>query len=86
MTEACDAVTDYAFAEPGFERLTLCNAAGNTPSRRSKEKAGATFLRVEPAQFAGPDLTEHEVWELHRTAPHRLGGTARLIIPRPGCS
>jgi RimJ/RimL family protein N-acetyltransferase len=66
MTEACDAVTDYAFGPLGFERLTLCNAVGNARSRRLKEKAGATFLRVEPAKFVDPALTMHEVWELRR--------------------
>jgi RimJ/RimL family protein N-acetyltransferase len=68
MTEACDAVTDYAFSVLGFEKLTLCNAVGNTRSRRIKEKAGATFLRVEPASFVDPALTAHEVWELNRAA------------------
>jgi [ribosomal protein S5]-alanine N-acetyltransferase len=66
MSEACDAVTDYAFGPLGFERLILCNAAGNARSRRIKEKAGATFLRVEPAKFVDPALTTHEVWELRR--------------------
>lgn len=68
MTEACDAVTGHAFDALGFERLRLCNAVGNTRSRRIKEKAGATFLHVEPASFVDPALTAHEVWELHRTA------------------
>lgn len=68
MTEATDAVTDYAFDVLGFERLVLCNAVGNARSRRIKEKAGATFLRVEPAHFVDPVFTEHEVWELRRTA------------------
>ena len=66
MTEACDAVTDYAFGALGFERLILCNAVGNIRSRRIKEKAGATFLHVEPASFVDPALTTHEVWELNR--------------------
>jgi ribosomal-protein-alanine N-acetyltransferase len=68
MTEACEAVTDYAFDVLGFERLMLCNAVGNIRSRRIKEKAGATFLYVEPARFVDPVLTQHEVWELRRTA------------------
>jgi RimJ/RimL family protein N-acetyltransferase len=83
MTEACDAVTDYAFTELGFERLTLCNAVGNTRSRRIKEKAGATFLRVEPASFVDPALTEHEVWELRRAT---WAARRRKIIPRRGYS
>lgn len=68
MTEATGAVTDYAFSALGFETLILCNAVGNIHSRRIKEKAGATFLRVEPAAFVDPALTQHEVWELRRTA------------------
>lgn len=64
MSEACDAVTNYAFGPLGFSRLILCNAVGNERSRRIKEKAGAIFLRVEPAQFVDPALTMHEVWEL----------------------
>jgi ribosomal-protein-alanine N-acetyltransferase len=68
MTEACEAVTAYAFDVLGFERLMLCNAVANIRSRRIKEKAGATFLYVEPARFVDPVLTQHEVWELRRTA------------------
>jgi [ribosomal protein S5]-alanine N-acetyltransferase len=68
MTEATDAVTDHAFNVLGFEVLVLTNAVGNARSRRIKEKAGATLLRVEPARFVDPALTMHEVWELRRTA------------------
>lgn len=68
ITEAAEAVTAYAFTALGFERLLLTNALGNTRSRRVKEKAGATLLRVEPALFVDPALTEHEVWELTREA------------------
>jgi RimJ/RimL family protein N-acetyltransferase len=64
MTEAADAVTDYAFNRLGFESLILSNALGNTRSRRIKEKAGAKWLRTEPAQFVNPAYTEREVWEL----------------------
>lgn len=64
MPEACDAVTAYAFGPLGFSRLILCNAVGNERSRRIKEKAGAVFLRVEPARFVDPTVTMHEVWEL----------------------
>jgi len=35
-------------------------------SRRVKEKTGAKFLRVEPAKFVDPTLTEHEIWELEK--------------------
>ena len=66
MSEACDAVTDYAFGTLGFERLIFVNAAGNARSRRIKEKAGAVLLRTEPGLFADPALTKQEVWELTR--------------------
>ena len=68
MTEATNAVTDYAFGTLGFERLILCNAVGNTGSRRLKEKAGARFLRVEPATFVDEAYTQHDVWELGKAA------------------
>jgi RimJ/RimL family protein N-acetyltransferase len=79
MTEATDAVTDYAFAALGFEKLTLTNALGNTRSRRIKEKAGAVFLRTEPALFVNPAYTQHEVWELTREAWLRK----KIIPPAP---
>jgi RimJ/RimL family protein N-acetyltransferase len=68
MTEATDAVTDYAFDVLGFETLILSNALGNVRSRRVKEKAGAVLLRTEPATFVNPDYTAREVWELTKTA------------------
>ena len=66
MSEATDAVTDFAFGPAGFETLVLSNAVGNLRSRRIKEKAGAQVLRREPAEFANPDYTESEIWELTR--------------------
>jgi ribosomal-protein-alanine N-acetyltransferase len=68
MTEATDAVTDYAFEVLGFERLILSNAVGNLRSRRLKEKAGAVLLRTEAARFVDPSYSEREVWELTREA------------------
>jgi len=67
MTEATDAVTDYAFDVLGFEALILSNALGNIRSRRIKEKAGAKWLRNEPAAFVNPAYTEREVWELTKS-------------------
>lgn len=66
MTEATDAVTDYAFDVLGFQRLVLSNAVGNVRSRRIKEKAGAVFLRTEPANFVDPGYAAREVWVLTR--------------------
>jgi len=64
MTEAVQRVTDYAFEVLGFEKLVLANAVGNPASRRMKEKAGAVFLRTEPAIYVNPGYTDREVWEL----------------------
>lgn len=66
MTEAVEPVMDYAFNELGFEVLCFANAVGNTASRRVKEKTGCRLIRVEPAKFVDPKLTEHEVWELKK--------------------
>jgi len=68
MTEATDAVTDYAFDTLGFESLLLSNALGNHRSRRIKEKSGATLLRTEPANFNNPAYTHREVWKLTKDA------------------
>jgi RimJ/RimL family protein N-acetyltransferase len=64
MTEAVAPVTAYAFNVLSFERLVFANAVGNFRSRRIKEKAGARWLRTEPAQFINPYYTEREIWEL----------------------
>ncbi len=76
MTEAVIPTTDYAFDKIGFDVLILSNAAGNTRSRRIKEKAGARFLRNEPMDFNDPSFTHSEIWELScaawRTARKRL--------------
>ncbi len=66
MTEAVEPVMDYAFNELGFSVLCFANAVGNTASRRVKEKTGCRLIRVEPAKFVDPKLTEHEVWELKK--------------------
>jgi RimJ/RimL family protein N-acetyltransferase len=79
MTEATDAVTDYAFDILGFETMILSNALGNTRSRRIKQKAGAILLRTEPAQFVNPDYTQREVWELTK---HAWRGRKTTTPPR----
>ena len=66
MNEAAYAVTDYAFADLGFDTLIFSNARGNVRSRRVKEKTGARLLRTEPAEFVDPEYTEQEIWELTR--------------------
>jgi len=64
MTEAVAPVTEYAFTKLGFEKLVFSNAKGNLKSRRVKEKAGAVYIRTEPASFVDPSYTEHEIWKL----------------------
>lgn len=64
MTEAADAVTDFAFRELNFERLVFSNALGNTRSRRIKEKTGARLLGTRLAKFVDPAVAEAETWEL----------------------
>lgn len=64
MTEAVVPITNYAFSDLGFERLVFSNALGNIASRRIKEKTGARYIGVRPAQFVDPKFTHSELWEL----------------------
>lgn len=64
MSEAIEPVTDFAFDVLGFDKLKLCNSEGNVRSRKLKEKSGATFVKMEPAQFVDPKYKKKEVWEL----------------------
>jgi RimJ/RimL family protein N-acetyltransferase len=66
MTEACEAITQCAFMDLGFEKLVFSNAKGNMASRRIKEKAGACLLDVIPFQFASNEFDEAELWELSK--------------------
>lgn len=73
MTEAADAVTDYAFRILGWPELWLSNAQENIGSHRIKEKQGAELVDVTPGIYVGgPGVREtwvlrREVW-LARTA------------------
>ncbi len=64
MTEATNAVTDFAFNQLNFEKLTFSNATGNARSAKIKQKCGARLLYKEPFAFVDPAYTEREVWEL----------------------
>ena len=44
MTEAIEAVNDFAFGTLGIESFYVCNAVSNAASRRVKEKTGAEFV------------------------------------------
>lgn len=67
MTEAADAVTDYAFRMLDYPWLYLTNSTANHASGRIKEKQGAVPAYVEPREFvSGPG--EVQVWLLTREA------------------
>ena len=67
MTEAADAVTDYAFRTLGYPHLYLTNSTANQASGRIKEKQGAVPAYVEPHDFvSGPG--KRQVWLLTREA------------------
>jgi ribosomal-protein-alanine N-acetyltransferase len=66
MSEASNAVTDFAFNKLGMDKLIFKNAIGNMASRKIKEKAGCTFLGTGPAKYYNPDLNEEEIWELKK--------------------
>jgi len=63
MTEAADAVVDYAFEALGWPFLWLGNAKTNVRSARVKERQGAALIDEAPFQFVfGEDL--RQVWLL----------------------
>ena len=72
MTEAVAPVMNYAFNVIGFDKLVFANAVGNMRSRRIKEKGGARFIRLEPAEYVNPDYKHREVWELTKQEWYEL--------------
>ncbi len=63
MTEAADAVTDYAFRDLAWQFLWLGNAKANVRSARVKERQGARLIDEVPFNFVGGrDL--RQVWLL----------------------
>lgn len=67
MTEAADAVTDYAFRTLNYPWLYLTNSTANPASGRIKEKQGAVPAYVEPHDFVS-GRGERQVWLLTREA------------------
>jgi len=67
MTEAADAVTDYAFRVLEWPFLYLTNAVPNVASHRVKEKQGAELIGTEPAAYMSGEYPR-EVWLLTREA------------------
>ena len=78
MTEAANAVTDFALIELGWPHLWLNNAEANIASHRVKEKQGAREIDRTPRGYvSGPGikvtwLLTREAWIAHRAA--RPGG------------
>lgn len=67
MTEAANAVTDYALVTLGWPHLYLTNATPNRRSARVKEKQGATLAYTEPYDFVAGRM-DRQVWLLTREA------------------
>lgn len=67
MTEAADAVTDYAFRVLEWPFLYLTNAVENRASARVKEKQGAVEIGREPFSYVSGQ-GEKQVWLLTREA------------------
>ena len=63
MSEAADAVTDYAFRRLGWPSLCLTNAQGNQASRRIKEKQGARLVDMRISHCVEGKVTQM-VWHL----------------------
>ncbi len=67
MTEAANAVTDFALVTLGWPHLYVTNAADNAGSHRIKEKQGFELIDVVDGQFVeGP--RKKEIWKLTREA------------------
>lgn len=82
MKEAVAALNDYAFAELGFEKLVIKNAAENTASRRLKEKTGARLLETRPANHYLGGCTQQEIWELTAADWHAYRATQRQVAQK----
>ena len=67
MTEAAEAVTDYAFRVLEWPFLYLTNAVENRASARVKEKQGAVEVGREPFSYVAGQ-GEKQVWLLTRDA------------------
>lgn len=65
MTEAVEAVNDFAFLTLGLDSFLVCNVFTNTGSRRVKQKTGAEFVgHVELAHHNGESKAEQ--WKVTR--------------------
>lgn len=64
MTEAVKPIISFAFDHLKLESLLFANAAQNSRSRRVKEKTGASFVEVRPAEYVNPKYTHAEYWRL----------------------
>jgi DTW domain-containing protein YfiP/RimJ/RimL family protein N-acetyltransferase len=64
MTEAVAPVMDFAFNILKLKSLIFANALENIRSHRVKEKTGAKLIDIRAAQYADPNLTHAQYWEL----------------------
>ncbi|NRA64509.1 MAG: GNAT family N-acetyltransferase [Pseudobacteriovorax sp.] len=64
MSEAADAVLDYAFANLNVDKFLLENAVENTASSKIKAKQGAKLLGIKDSAFVDKAITKSENWEL----------------------
>ena len=67
MTEAADAVTDYALITLGWPELRLTNASDNTGSSRVKARQGAQLVGLDRGRYVSGEA-DREVWRLTREA------------------
>jgi [ribosomal protein S5]-alanine N-acetyltransferase len=82
ITEVITPVMEYAFNTLNFDKMLLGNAIGNKQSRRIKEKEGAVFLRIIPANFVNPKYKERELWELSKERWEGCRGLLQCAINR----
>jgi RimJ/RimL family protein N-acetyltransferase len=63
VTEAANAVTDFAFRTLGWDELWVTNAAANTASSRVKARQGFTLVDVDEFAFVS-GVQKREVWRI----------------------
>jgi RimJ/RimL family protein N-acetyltransferase len=75
MSEAIDAVNNFAFVTLGIDSFYVCNVASNVASRRVKQKTAAEFIGfIELAHHNGE--TRSEQWIVTRASWLRQKSTS----------
>ena len=65
MTESAEQVTEFWFAELGFDRLRVPKAVPNVASRRVSQKGGMRVVSIEERDYVSGRFTT-EIWEITR--------------------